>query len=103
MTLSEKLNKEFDLFRSIKMQQPKCSVFCSSFEIELRKRICKYLITNENKITEENKKIMALTPNLLDEAYSYLRDQMQISAIPDENFNEAMESWLHSFCPSQSI
>lgn len=101
MTLSEKLNLEFDLFRSIKLQQPKSSVFSSSFEIELRKQVCKYLIMNEKTIAESNKKILLLTPNLLDEAYSYLSDQAQISALPDDKFNESMKSWLNNFCQKQ--
>ena len=97
MTLKEKLNAEFDLFRSIKLQQPKCSIFSSSFEIELRKKVYQYLMIREAKIDPECKDVMLCIPNLLDEACSYLCDTARLKTLPDERFSDEMEAWIRTF------
>lgn len=97
MTLNEKLNAEFDLFRAIKLQQPKCSVFSSSFEIELRKRICRYLIDKDTSLEPKTREVMLYTPHLLDEISSYLCDKAQLKSLPEDHFPEGMEAWLKSF------
>ena len=103
MTLNEKLNAEFDLFRAIKLQQPKCSVFSSSFEIELRKRICRYLIEKDGTLKPETKEVMLYTPNLLDEISSYLCDKAQLKSLPEDHFTDGMEAWLATFSAASAV
>lgn len=92
MTLTEKINYEFQCFYLDQMRTSKENIFAHSAEIETKKKIRDELYRLARGIDESTEKILLVQHNLLESVYCFAKEVKQNGE--KENVEETMKGWL---------